>query len=293
MNSRQLQYAILLAQTKNFSQVAEKLSISQPALSKQILALEHELGVKLFDRSSTPLALTPAGEHFIAQAESLLYKENQLLRSMEQFRTGEAGTLTIGITPFRSACLIADLLPKIREAFPHIRIHLQEEGGDTIRKSAAEGKYDLAIVNLPVDDSVLDIHPLEPDHLVLVVPDTLLSSLPESDPIRFKHCRNLPFAVVGASQEMRLLFDKLCAHAGFIPNIAIEAVNLTTVWTAAQAGVAAAILPMQFIAKMPQNGMSVLEIDDATYIRQPVVVTRRDQVMTPAAQYALDILSHI
>ena len=63
MNSRQLHYAILLSQIRNFSQVAEKLDITQPALSKQILNLENELGVKLFDRNTIPLTLTPAGEH--------------------------------------------------------------------------------------------------------------------------------------------------------------------------------------------------------------------------------------
>ena len=65
MNSRQLQYAIALSEIRNFSQVAEKLNISQPALSKQILSLENELGVKLFDRATTPLLVTPAGQQFI------------------------------------------------------------------------------------------------------------------------------------------------------------------------------------------------------------------------------------
>ena len=54
MNSRQLEYAILLSQIKNYSQVADQLNISQPALSKQILSLETELGIKLFDRTTTP-----------------------------------------------------------------------------------------------------------------------------------------------------------------------------------------------------------------------------------------------
>ena len=80
MNSRQMQYAVLLAETGSFSQLAENLQITQPALSKQILALEKELGVQLFDRSTTPLTVTPAGAHFVAQAKDLLYQEKQLER---------------------------------------------------------------------------------------------------------------------------------------------------------------------------------------------------------------------
>ena len=76
MNSRQLHYAIMLSEIRNFSQVAEKLNISQPALSKQILSLENELGIKLFDRTTTPLTVTPAGQHFIQGAADLVYKED-------------------------------------------------------------------------------------------------------------------------------------------------------------------------------------------------------------------------
>ena len=65
MNLRQLQYAVALSRTLNISQTAENLKITQPALSKQILSLEKELGLALFDRSTTPLKLTQAGENFI------------------------------------------------------------------------------------------------------------------------------------------------------------------------------------------------------------------------------------
>ena len=170
MNSRQLQYAIMLSQIRNFSQVAEKLNISQPALSKQILSLESELGIRLFDRTTTPLTVTPAGQHFIQGAADLVYKEDQLLRSMERFKSGEAGQLVIGVTPFRSSYLIPDIVKEFRTAYPHIQVKLHEAGSDMLRKEAAEGKFDFAVVNLPVDESALDIIPLESDRLALVVP---------------------------------------------------------------------------------------------------------------------------
>ena len=65
LNSRQLHYAVLLSQIRNFSQVADMLHITQPALSKQILSLESELDLKLFDRTTNPISLTPAGEYFV------------------------------------------------------------------------------------------------------------------------------------------------------------------------------------------------------------------------------------
>lgn len=294
MNSRQLQYALALAQTRNFSQVAEKLKITQPALSKQILNLEKELGVKLFDRNHVPLTLTPAGEHFVRNAEDLLYREDQLLRSMEQFRTGESGQLVIGATPFRSSYLIPSIVKKVQEHYPGIKVRLHEAGSDILRSKVREGAYDFAVVNLPVDDSVLNVTPLEHDRLVLLVPDNLLGKLPVDPSVKeidFALAKDLPFAVVSNTQEMRILFEKLCAAADFHPNIAVEVVGLTTAWDMVRVGAAATILPSQYVENNLRNSdVHVFGIKNSMYTRQPAIVTRRGQHITAAAAYAMDLL---
>lgn len=290
MNTRQLQYAILLAEEGNFSQVAKKLNITQPALSKQILGLETELGVKLFDRSTLPLRLTAAGKHFVREAKELLYKEEQLIKSMDYYKSGEAGNLIIGITPFRSFYMISNVIKKVREKYPKITVTLKEAGSDVLRKGVAEGKYDFAVVNLPVDESVLNVKLLEADSLVLAVPESLTEAFP-ADGIDFKACAEMPFVVLGEGQEMRTLFDKLCATAGFTPRIAAEVVGLTTAWTVAKSGVGATILPWQFVKAHKSDGLSFIRIKDSVYTRQPVIVTRRDQYISEAAAYAISLLT--
>lgn len=295
LNSRQLQYAVLLSQTRNFSQAADSLGISQPALSKHIMNLENELGVKLFDRSTAPLSLTPAGEHFIRSAQDLLNREDTLLKSMAEYRTGDAGQLTIGVSPFRSLYMMPELVKKVSDKFPAVRICLQEAGSDALRAGAAEGKYDFAVVNLPVDEAVLDVIPLEKDALVLAVPDSLLPLLPAhctpDKAIDLKDCAALPFIVVGPTQEMRILFDKLCTRAGLMPRIALEVVGLTTAWAMAHSGTGATLLPLQFISSGSfREGMTLFPVKDEIYVRQPVIVTRRDQYLSPAARYAMDTL---
>lgn len=298
MNSKQLQYAVLLSEVRNFSQVAEHLNISQPALSKQISGLEQELGLRLFDRSTTHLSLTPAGTHFIHSAKELLYREDQLKRSMEDFKSGQRGTLTIGISPFRSLYLIAPVAKKIREKFPGIEVVLHEAGSDQLRKDAAEGKLDFAIVNLPVDDSILDVTPIEPDKLILAVPKSMLgriSPLPSSPLPRLdlKECRELPFIVVGQSQEMRRLFDKLCTAADLKPEIAMEVVGVTTAWAMARAGIGATLLPLQFAASMSSDdALSYFVLESSTHSRQPAVITRRGQYLSEYAKFAIELLIH-
>lgn len=304
MNTKQIQYAIALSETLNFSQTAEQLGISQPSLSKHILNIENEVGVKLFDRNHSPMTLTPAGEYFIRNARELVYKEEQLRKALDQFRSGESGRLVIGITPFRSLYMMPELIKKVRERYPGVQVCLQEINSVQLRKEAAEGKLDLAIVNLPVDTSVLEVTPLETDTLVLAVPKTMAGNLPVSaeghyPSVDISRLRDLPFVVLSPGQEMRQLFDRLCTAADFHPTIAAEVVGMTTAWAMARAGVGVALLPLQFIhgqyfddqLSLYIDNLSLYIVKDVLYTRQPVVVTRRGQIRTPYADYAIRLLT--
>lgn len=297
MNTKQIQYALALSETLNFSQVAEQLGISQPSLSKQIQQLEKELGVKLFDRNHSPLTITPAGEHFIRNARELVYKEEQLIKSLEKFNSGENGRLVIGVTPFRSLYLMPELVKKIRSKYPGVHVSLQELNSTQLRKEASEGKFDLAIVNLPVDTTMLDVTPLEKDTLVLAVHKSMAGKLPlpkdgQFPSLDFEQAKDLPFVVLSSGQELRQLFDGLCTSADFQPNIAAEVMGVTSAWAMARAGVGAALLPLQFIHSQNfDDNLSLFIVKNSLYSRQPVIVTRRGQVRTPYAEYAISLLT--
>jgi len=293
MNSRQLQYALLLSETLNFSQVADSLGISQPSLSKQILALEAELGIKLFDRNHSPMTITPAGEFFLQEARELLYKEDQLYKGLDRFKSGENGQLVIGVSPFRSLYLMPSIVQKVKQKYPGVRVVLHEASAAQLRKDAVDGKYDFALLNLPVDESVLDVMPMEPDTLVLAVPESLLHLLPDVSgaSVDFSQAKDLPFVVLGQSQELRQLFDKLCAGADFHPHIAAEVVGITTAWAMAHAGVGAALLPLQFLSSQSfDSRLHLFTIRNNSYIRQPAIVTRRGQYISDYARYAMELL---
>lgn len=298
MNRKQLQYVIELSEDLNFSVVAEKLGITQPALSKQILSLERELDVKLFDRNNIPMTMTAAGEHFVAEAKKLIYREDQLLRSMEDYKSGKLGKLEIGISPFRSLYLIPNIVKQVKDKFPGVTVVLHEEGSDTLRKNATEGKYDFALVNLPVDESVLDVKLIEADTLVLAVPEKLSQALPASSEngipeIDLSQCKNIPFVVVSPAQEMRQLFDKMCAEADFVPYVATEVVGVSSAWSMARAGVGATLLPLQFVENFEfDKSIALFKLKNCQYSRQPAIVTRRGQYISEYAKYAIELLTH-
>lgn len=295
MNAKRIQYAIQLSKTLNYSQAAEQLHISQPALSKQIIMLEKELGVQLFERT-IPLRLTPAGEHFVREAENILFRENQLAHAMQDFRSGERGRLVIGISQFRALYMIPPLIEKLQARYPGIQVRLEEIGRDALRKEATEGKYDFAIINLPVDETVFDVHPIAPDSLVLAVPNSMLSAIKrdenaELSEVDLSDCRDLPFVAVNPTQELRRLFDNLCIEADVQPNIVMEVMYITTVWAMCRAGIGAAVLPYQLFS---DNGfddqITLIKLKNSSPYRRPAIVTRRGQYLSPYAQYAIELL---
>ncbi len=295
MNSRQLQYAILLSEIGSFSLVAEKLNITQPALSKQILSLEKEIGTTLFNRHNSSTTLTAAGERFIRDAKEIIYKEKQLIRSMKQFKNGNFGNLVIGMSSFRSSYLLPKVVKKVRDKYPGIQIKLREASVDLLKKEATDGNFDFALVNLPVDDTLFDITPIESDDLVLVVHNEIIENTPLKDKkeIPFEETKDLPFVVIGPNQETRKIFENLCVTADISPAIAAEVVTLTTAWEMACHGVGATLLPLQFINNKNVNkDIKIIKIKNSALLRQPVIITIKGQYISECAKYAIDLLTN-
>lgn len=297
MNNRQLKYAIELSKSLNFSQVAKKLNISQPALSKQILGLENELNVKLFDRNTNPLKLTAAGEYFLSEAQKLLFQEDMLVRSMDDFKSGKRGQLVIGTTPFRSQYLIPKIAKRFKEKYPEVKIILKESGSEILRKETAEGNFDLSIVNLPVDESILDVTPIESDILVLAVPKDMAENLPFSyddtlPQISLDSCKDIPFVTVSKNQEMRQLLDKCCALSNFKPNIAMEVIGISTAFSMCLEGVGATLIPLQYINHLNEpESVRLFSLKHNVYSRQPAIIWRHGQYISEYAKYFISLLT--
>ena len=293
MNTKQLEYAFILAQTRNFSQAAVKLNMSQPTLSKQIKALEEELNVQLFDRSSVPLSLTAAGECFIQEVRPLLQKENQLRTLMHSFKDGNRGRLVIGISPFRCSYLIPHVVRKLRDEFPGLQVILREAGTSELHRGASEGDFDLTIMNLPVDEALLSTKLLKPESVMIAIPEHYAAEFDnDTDTISMQQCKDIPFVVLSGRQELRSLFDSICAASGLQPQIAAEVVGILSSWSLAKAGVGAVLLPDSFIANLPKDqNMRFFKLTQDTLFRRPVVAYRKDRPLSPYARCAISLLT--
>ena len=297
MNSRQLQYAIVLSESLNISHAAEKLKISQPALSKQILSIEEELGVTLFDRGTTPLSLTAAGEHFIKEAKELLFREEELKHAMEDYKYGNKGKLVIGISPFRASYFLSHVIKELHNKYEGLQVVLKETNSTQLHKDAVDGLVDFAIINLPVDTVMLDVIPLDSEPIVLAVPKCFSGNIKKIrktkklPTVNIKDCTQLPFIALGKTQELRQLFDKMCITNDFNPQITTEVVGITTAWNLVVAGIGATVLPYQFLGdKSVGEDVEIFLIENLKTTRQPAIVMRKNKHISKYAKTAINLI---
>ncbi len=160
MNFQQLEYLKVLVQQGNFSQAAQTLHLTQPALSLQIGKLEEELGFQILDRRKRPVQLTSEGEVFFHKAIEILKMVNDL--KQVAFDLGEEikGELKIGIIPTLAPYLVPLFIDKLNADFPGLGIEVTEQKTEGIIRHLKLGTYDCGILSTPVDAKGITFEPL-------------------------------------------------------------------------------------------------------------------------------------
>ena len=119
---RRLNHIVALAEEGSFARAAERVHLSQPALSRSVQAIETELGLRLFDRATRGVAVTQAGKQIIERARRVLFEAGCLVRDVELLKTHEAGEVRIGMGPYPAALLLPELLTAFAESHPNVQI---------------------------------------------------------------------------------------------------------------------------------------------------------------------------
>ena len=122
MNDKDYRYVVAIARHRSFSRAAEALYISQPALSRYILNLEHYLNVTLFDRSTNPICLTDAGTCFCVHAERILEEERVLSQELSRYAVCSRMPLRLGIPPVTGEYVLSYIMPIITQRYQEFSI---------------------------------------------------------------------------------------------------------------------------------------------------------------------------
>lgn len=145
--NRNPEYFLTVAAEGSFSKAAEKLYVSQPYLSQHVLRLESAFGVKLLDRSQTPLRLTEAGRVYVNYLESGKRLEQKLLSDFAELSRDREQTLRLALSSWRAGVLLPDILPAYSAQFPQVRLDVMEYPTNELYGLVAGDKADLAVMN--------------------------------------------------------------------------------------------------------------------------------------------------
>ena len=156
---RHLRYFVAVAEERHFGRAADRLHIVQPALSKQVIALERELGLELLDRTRG-VKLTQAGEVFYAEAKAILERVERATAATKATAKGEAGSLAIGYVGTAPWSVLPAILREHRRLHPDLRFHLDELGTSDQLERIRDGSLDVGFARRLALDDVLVFEPV-------------------------------------------------------------------------------------------------------------------------------------
>ena len=170
MDLRVLRYFLMVAREQSFTKAARQLNITQPTLSRQLAALEEELGVRLFDRGGHSITLTNEGLLLKRRALEIVDLEDRIVSEFKGGNASVEGMITIGCGEFMAVELLAGICKSYKEKYPLVRFTIHTGTADTISDMMNKGLVDIGLFLEPVDTQGLDYIRIQgSDHWVVTM----------------------------------------------------------------------------------------------------------------------------
>ncbi|NHN78693.1 LysR family transcriptional regulator [Azotobacter chroococcum] len=241
MNFRQLRYFVALYEEGHVGRAAERLSLSQPALSQQIRQLETDLDVNLFQRTGKRLLPTLAAQTLYSHAVPLLDGLERARDALRAFRGQSARSLAVGVLQTVSTSLVPPLLERLRQAQPHLVVQLYELSGIDIERRLLTGTLDIGIGFLPPRQPGLHSLPLYEDELQLVIPEN--HPLKDFKKVSLAQAAELPMLLLGEEFRVRQIWQEQLAMLGRRPQVQAELNNMNSILDSLPQTTLATVLP--------------------------------------------------
>ena len=208
---RQLQQLVFLAEEQHFARAAKRAHVTQSALSRSLQALEDAAGMRLFDRSSRSVEITPVGQRMVARARTLLSGAADLGREMRMLRSGDVGEVAVGVGPFTGLTLLPAAVARLYTNHPSVRITLVQDNWRGLIEVLQQGKLDFMLAHITEirADERVEIEPLGGLHGYFYCRPT--HPLARRRELSLRELAGQRFASVGIPQNFKTRLDALIA----------------------------------------------------------------------------------
>lgn len=282
----QLEIFCTVAELKSFSRAAEALFVSQPTVTSHISALEKRLGVKLFDRTTRKVTLTPAGELLYKHAKVLLSKHEAALQELARFQGGLIGRLVFGASTIPAHYLLPAAMAKFCREFPQTQLVMRVGSSVQVIEDVINGELELGVVGVKPNEPNLKVIPLWNDEVVLIVHPE--HEWAKQSFISVGELTTQPFVFREEGSGTRKTFEQFITQHGLSPRqltIVAEVGSTEAVKQFVATGGGVGFVSIRAIGcETEQNQVKIVRLREGRITRQFYAVIPTDRTVSPLCE---------
>jgi LysR family hydrogen peroxide-inducible transcriptional activator len=241
MEVHQLRYFCAVAETGNFTRAAEREQVAQPSLSQQIMKLEEELAVRLFDRLGRSVRLTDMGQMFLPRARAILSELRAAKEEVAQRQSSVSGPISVGVIPTIAPYFMPTRIAAFSRRYPEAALTVVEDVTVRLMDRLRAGLLDLAVMALPARGHDLECYPLRTERLFAILPKG--HRLGKKRSLLMKELREEPFLLLRDDHCFRETSIEICKRARMMPQVIFESGQFSSILGMVGAGLGVSIVP--------------------------------------------------
>ncbi|MCH6468601.1 LysR family transcriptional regulator [Sinomonas terrae] len=292
MDIKQLNALLAVAETGSVTRAAQVLHLVQPAVTRQIRALESELGVSLFERSRNGMIVTEAGELLVEHARRAVAELERGRAAVRADPGVVRGIVNVGLLDSVTDLVAEPLVAAMAHTHPDIELHVFTAFAGHLRRWLYDGELDVALLFGVSDPSAITVYPVAREKLWAVAPRE--AGLKPEEPIRFSEVAAHPLVLPTRGNALRTLVDEAAARAATEPQIGVQTNSARVLKQLVAAGHGWTVLPaVCLMDELTSHSLSIAPLHDPAAARDLVLATPRTARPTPAAEAVAAALMHL
>ncbi len=287
MDFEQLRTFMEVSRLRSFSRAAEKLSVTQPAISAQIRSLENEVGARLFDRDGGKVTFTAAGRVFEPFAEHVLQCHAHIGTTISELHRSPRGEIAISANEATSLYILPTVFAQFKREYTRVSLKIIRADRARTIESVLSREADFGIVSLPVKDARLLIDVIHKDEVVLVAPNA--HPLVAREQVNLPEILQYPLLLPKQGRQREQL-DELFRTHDTQPRVAMEVESSELLKRLVAAGLGMGFLPRAVVSADERAGLlRILRVEGLRISRELALVYRKEKALTRAGHAFLEI----
>lgn len=289
INMRHLRAFVAVARESSFTRAAERLLLSQSALTVTVHQLEEHLGVALFNRTTRQVVLTVDGESLLAGAERIVGDFDRTLTEVSEAAKLRRGRVSIAVLPSLATRLMPSVVRKLHEIYPEVRITLRDDNGRGVHRQVLDHDVEFGISNIWRNYPELEFTPLTADRFGLVCRcDDPLAS--EDGPYNWASIDQKRLFVMAADTGFYTALQSTPEFVNRCPTPAGEVLTMVTMLDMVRAGLGITLLPELARPAAVESKLIFRRLTNPPVYRHLCLIRRRNEALSQGARRAWDYI---